>query len=126
VRVRPINRNDYVRLEAICMQRDYKFEIPGIDSKLTEEAVIVESDAGEVIAAGFAIRTPEIVLLMGNGHPVVKLEAIRRIHEVMREMARRKGYKRGFAVVSPALKAYARHMVRKFNWVKDFTAYRIE
>jgi hypothetical protein len=126
VRIRPICREDYVSLETIYAQRGYKFDLPSIDSPLTEEAIIVESETGEIIAAGFAICIPEIVLLMNHGHPVVKLEAIRRIHEEMRANLRRKGYERAFAVVSPALKAYARHMMRKFQWVKDFPAYRIE
>lgn len=126
MRTRPAFAADLPALQAIYAQREYKFEIPALGSLLTEEAIVIESDAGEIVAAGFAIRTPEIVLLMGNGHPAVCLEAIRRIHEAMRESLRRKGYGRAFAVVSPELKSYVRHMIRKFNWVRDFTAYRIE
>jgi hypothetical protein len=123
--IRDIRWRDYEELRKIHAQRDYKFELPE-ESALIEEAFIVESETGEIIAAGFALRVPEIVLLMGNGHPVVKLEAIRRIHEAMRESLRRKGYQRALAVVSPALKGYVRHMKRKFGWVEEFPCFRIE
>ena len=126
MRTRPVYLADIPALEAIYAEREYKFDIPSLGSVLTEEAMVVESDTGEIVAAGFAIRTPEIVLLMGNGHVLVKLEAIRRIHEAMRESLRRKGYGRAFAVVSPHLKAYIRHMKKRFGWVEDFPSFRIE
>lgn len=117
---------DEPTLRAIYDQRGYKFDLPNRHSVLTESALIVESDAGEIIAAGFAVRVPEIVLLMGNGHPVVRLEAIRRLHDEMREDLRRKGYKFALSMVSPNFRAFARHLKRKFGWMENYTAYRIE
>jgi hypothetical protein len=126
MKLRPVSIEDYSALKEIHAQRDYKFDLPGLDDPLTEEALAVESETGEIIAVAFAVRTPEIVFLMNRGHPVVKLEAIRQIHMGMRESLRRKGYVFGLAMVSPKFKAFARHLKRKFGWAENFTAYRIE
>ena len=121
-----MENSDYPALIALHAQREYKFDIPLVSHRLTEEAILIESEAGEIIAAGFAIRTPEIVLLMGKGSGVVRWEAIRRIDQSMRNSLRSKGYSKALAVISPTFKGFVRHLRRKFHWVDDYPSYRIE
>lgn len=106
---------------------EYKYLLPAFGSGLIETAFSIESDTGERIASGIAIRTAEIALIMETGfHPTVKEAAIGQIHREMRSRMHAKGYRRGFACVPPFLRAYVRHMMRKFGWQRDYPAYRIE
>lgn len=102
----------------------YKYLLP--NSRFVEVGLMVESDSGAPIATAIAVRVPEILLIMEKEfHPNVKEMAIAQIHGVMRSRLQEKGYTMAFAVVPPFLQAYVRRMIKKFNWKRDYPAYRI-
>jgi len=125
MRVRDWKASDIPKLRKIYESSDYKFDFPDPSSPLMEDVFIVEDASGEPILAGYAVRSVEMIMMVRPDHALVKIQAIAKLHEAMRESLEKKGYDQAFAVVGDHLKSYARHMQRIFGWRKDFALYRI-
>lgn len=121
--IRDLQQRDVTAIRELYDDSGYEFDFP--EGPLMEEMVVVEDCSGKVILAGFAKRTVELITIYGDARPEIKLQAITLLHGTMREKIARKGYRDGFAVVAPRFKSYVRHMIRKFGWKRDYTAYRI-
>lgn len=123
--IRPIEEKDIPAIREAYEKAGYEFDFPDFNSPFMEEHYLVEDVSGKVILAGYTKRTVENITIYADARPEIKLQAITLLHGTVRESLRRKGYTDGFAVVAPKFSAYVRHMVRKFGWKKDYTAYRI-
>lgn len=125
MKVRDWKASDIPKLRKIYEASDYKFDFPDPSSPLMEDVFIVEDAEGEPILAGYAVRSVEMIMMIRPGHALVKINAIAKLHEAMRESLAKKGYDQAFAVVGDHLKSYTRHMHKLFGWRKDYALYRI-
>lgn len=119
-----MQENDVPALKEIYTQAGYAFDFP--DFRIAEEALVAVDSEDRPILGVFAMRTVEMIMVCDqNPHPTVRMQAIGLVHQEMQQSLVQKGWQEAISLVGPHLKAYGRHMSRKFGWLKDFTAYRI-
>lgn len=74
------------------------------------EARVVEED-GKIVAVAAARMVPEMILILGKGHPAARLYWLKALHGRMLEFLRERGLKRAIAFVPPQIeRAYARRL----------------
>lgn len=123
---RPAEERDYEVLKSIHERAKLRFPLPDFSSPMIEANEVVVDDRGEIIMAGIAHRTAEIYLLAPPGfHPMVKMEAIRLLHQSIRDNIAPKGYSEAFSFVQPEFARFGRHLHKWFGWEKTWQAYRV-
>lgn len=129
MKVRPMEQRDLSAIAEIHAQAGYAFPLPDFVSPLMETAQVITDDDGKVLMGAAAKRVPELFLFCAPGgalHPFVKIEAIKMLHEAVRNDLAPKGFIEGFAFIPPEIeRAYGRHLRRSFGWEQAWSAYRI-
>lgn len=128
MRVREYKSSDLPHLKKIHSQAGYDFPFPDFSSPYSGHHFVVVNEEDVPIMAAAAKLVPEIFLFCAPGgsmHPQVKMQGIAMIHEALRDSLIVVGHDEAFCFVPPQLKAYMRHLQRKFQWQKTWAAFRI-
>jgi hypothetical protein len=125
VKIRPATAEDQAILDEIHAQSGMDFKFAQIASPLSECAFVVEDDSGQPLGVSVAKRTPEIFLaLRKEPHALVKVKALKLIHDAMNAKLSSIGYSEAFAFLPPELeRGYGRHLVQIFGWKRCWAAY---
>jgi len=129
MRTRPMEYRDTDAVKAIAGAAGYGFRWPefGDDQVVAWDVVVDDNDT--VIMAAAGVRTVELFLACSPGgatHPFVKMEAMRLLHESLRDKLVPKGYSECFAFLPPEIeKSHGRHLKKIFGWLKAWPAYVI-
>ena len=127
MRTRPMMESDIPAVKAIVKEAGYGFHWPEHGSLLLEASEVAVDDSDTVIMAAAAVRVPELFLACaphGTIHPFVKMEAIRLLHESLRDTLTRKGYTEAFAFLPPEIeRGHGRHLKKLFGWMATWKAY---
>jgi hypothetical protein len=126
---RPMEERDIPAIEAIHAQAGYKFPLPDLRSEMIEGVEVIVDDSDTPVMAAAAKRGVEIYLFCPQGgplHPTVKMEAVRMLHESLRDILVTKGFNEGYAWVPPEIESsWGRKLRRFFGWEKAWSSYRI-
>jgi hypothetical protein len=127
MKVRAIEERDISALKSIHEARGWNFPFPDVNS--SEAAQVVVDDEDRPIMAATAKRIAEVVLICpenGNIHPLVKMEAIKMLHESIRDILVPKGITEVNAFLPPEIeKSHGRHLVKWFGWAKNWPSFTI-
>ena len=100
--------------------------MPDLTGPLMESAIVVEDDAGNLVAACAAERIVQLYLFKGDAAPAETLAAIRMLHGEMAEELRQKGYGEANAFLPPQVeKSFGRRLIRTFGWVRNWASFCI-
>lgn len=78
-------------------------------AEMVDARVVVED--GTIVAVAAARMVPEMVLILGKGHPAARLYWLKLLYGRMLEFLQEKGLKRAIAFVPPQIeRAYARRL----------------
>ncbi len=129
MRVRPMEERDIPAMKAIHAAAGYEYQLPDMHTSEIEAAQVVVDDDDVPIMGAMAKRVAEVVLICAPGgpvHPTVKMQAIRMLHEAIRDMIVPKGFKEANAFLPPAIeKSHGRHLVKLFGWAKNWPSFTI-
>ena len=123
-----MEQRDIPAIRAIYEAAGYAFPFPRFDSPLIEAVEVIVDESDTPVMAAAAKRSIELYLFCapGGSHPLVKLEAIRLLHESMRDKVVGKGYLEATAFLPPEISEnYGRHLMRKFGWLRTWPAFAI-
>lgn len=124
-----MEERDIPAIEAIHAAAGYKFPLPDLRSEMMEGAEVVVDELDTPIMAAAAKRGVELYLFCAPGgsmHPTVKMEAVRMLHESLRDTIVSKGYTEGYACVPPEIeRSWGRKLKRIFGWDRAWSSYRI-
>jgi hypothetical protein len=122
-----MEERDIQVLEAIHAAAGYDYSFPALDSLSVEAADVVVGDDDVPIMGAMAKRVAEVVLFCAPGgpvHPLVKMQAIKMLHDSIRDKIVPKGFTEANAFLPPQIeKTYGRQLHRRFGWVKNWTSY---
>ncbi len=125
MRARDWKASDIPHLRKMYEDGGYQFDFPDPCDPNMEDVVVIEDALGRPILVGYAKRSVEMIMMVGRDSPTVKIQAIAKLHEEMRQSLTKKGYEQAFAVVTPRLGSYIRKMVKLFGWRADYQCFRI-
>ena len=129
MRVRPMEERDIPAIKAIHAAAGYEYSFPAFDSLSIEAADVVVGDDDVPIMGAMAKRVVEVVLFCAPGgpvHPLVKMEAIKMLHDSIRDTIVPKGFYEANAFLPPQIeRSYGRHLVKLFGWAKNWTSFTI-
>ena len=106
--MRPLEDSDIPEVRRLYADSDHQDGWP--DFGYMEDAQVVVED-GKIVAVAAARMVPEMILILGKGHPAARLYWLKLLHGRMLEFLRERGLKRAIAFVPPQIeKAYARRL----------------
>lgn len=80
-------------------------------SQMVDARVVVED--GKIVAVAAARMVPEMILILGKGHPAARLYWLKLLYGRMLEFLQENGWKRAIAFVPPQIeRAYARRLLQ--------------
>ena len=130
MRTRAMEERDVPVVAEIIKATGYGFKWPELDSPMMIAMDVVVDDSDTPIMAAGAVRTAELFLACSPGgavHPFVKMEAMRALHQSLRDKLVPKGYTEAFAFIPPEIeKSHGRHLKKIFGWLDTWKAYAIK
>ena len=121
--IRPLKESDVPLLREIYTRVGYPFEFP---VEAEESLVAVDYDDKPILGV-WAVKTIEMVMVCDSRpHKAVRMQAMGLVDQSMRRTLKARGWKEALAFVGPRFKSYARFMVKRFGWLEEYTAYKIE
>jgi hypothetical protein len=106
--MRSLQKSDMEEIRRLYDESNLQDGWPDFD-EMTEAQVIVEE--GKIVAVAATRMVPEMVLILGKGHPAIRLYWLKLLYGKMLEFLRERGLKRAIAFVPPQIeRAYARRL----------------
>lgn len=106
--IRSLTKDDIEEVRLLYNQSELQDGWPDFE-EMVEAQVIVEN--GKIVAVAAARMVPEMVLILGKGHPAARLYWLKLLYGRMLEFLRERGLKRAIAFVPPQIeRAYARRL----------------
>jgi|HubBroStandDraft_1064217.scaffolds.fasta_scaffold60127_2 hypothetical protein len=106
--MRPLQESDLPEIRRLYDASEHRDGWP--DFLQMEDAQVVVQN-GEIVAVAGARMVPEMVLILGKGHPAERLYWLKLLYGRMLEFLRERGLKRCIAFVPPQIeRAYGRRL----------------
>jgi len=106
--IRPLQESDMAEVRSLYDSSEHQDGWPDF-SEMVDAQVIVED--GKIVAVAAARMVPEMILILGKGHPAVRLFWLKSLYGRMLEFLQERGLKRAIAFVPPQIeRAYARRL----------------
>ena len=123
--IRPFHPDDIPALHAMYVTQGFSYEFPDLTGSHMEAILIVEDDAGKILAAVAAERLVQLYFLCGDvEHPAAKLSIIRSLHTQMADALRAKGYHSAEAFLPPPIaETFGKRLERTFGWARNWQSW---
>lgn len=118
--IRPLTKDDLEEVRRLYDASEHRDGWPDFD-EMAEAQVVVED--GSIVAVAGARMVPELVLILGKGHPAARLYWLKLLYGRMLEFLKERGLKRSIAFVPPQIeRAYGRRL-GKFGFQPGMSAF---
>lgn len=118
--MRPLTKDDMEAVRLLYDESKLQDGWPDF-AEMVEAQVIVED--GKIVAVAAARMVPEMILILGKGHPAARLYWLKLLYGKMLEFLQERGLKRAIAFVPPQIeRAYARRL-RSFGFQPGLSAF---
>lgn len=127
MKIRDYSPEDKSQIEALFQKQGFEYELPDFNERQFVVNKVVE-DNGRVIMAICARQTVELYMISDKEWetPRWRFEALRKIHEAMREALDSLGFRDAHCWLPPQIaKTFGKRLMRTFQWKQplwtDFT-----
>lgn len=118
--MRPLTTEDLDEVRRLYADSDHQDGWPDFGD-MADAQVVVED--GKIVAVAAARMVPELVLILGKGHPAARLYWLKLLYARMLEFLRERGMNRAIAFVPPQIeRAYGRRL-RMFGFQSGLSAF---